>query len=358
MSVAEGYRQKIETGELRPDPVQADAVAMLDAFGIRLADATQPGGIFSRLLGKSPELTVKGLYIWGGVGRGKSMLMDLFYDRCDMTRKRRLHFLEFMQIVHRQLHEVRKTNARDAIVPVAAKIGKPVDLLCIDEFQISDIADGVIVGRLLEQLFKLGVVIVTTSNRPPEDLCKDGLNRHLFIPYARMLEEKLTLYRFGGSQDYRRQRISGQKTYFWPVNDEAARTVRAIWEDLSGGHSETLTLEINKREIFFPRFSNGTLYSGFWELCGQPLGPQDFLAIAENIKVMILEGIPVLSRSNYNEARRFVMLVDALYEARVDLIATAVDRPEYLYIEGTGSFEFERTASRLREMQGSNWGKG
>ncbi|MCY4258895.1 MAG: cell division protein ZapE, partial [Rhodobacteraceae bacterium] len=175
-------------------------------------------------------------------------------------------------------------------------------------------------------------------------------------PYARMLKRELTIHAFGGNRDYRKQRLAGRQKYFWPLTDQAARAVQAIWDDLSGGESTTLTLEINARRIVFPRFANGVLRSSFWELCGQPLGPPDFLAIASHIRMLILEGIPRLSRSNYNEARRFVLLIDALYDAGIDLIATAVERPELLYIEGTGSFDFERTASRLREMQGPDWG--
>jgi len=356
MSLMALYEARLEGGDLQPDPEQAALVALLADFGTTLEASVAPG-ILGRLLGNRPDPGMRGLYIWGGVGRGKSMIMDLFFIAVDVERKQRLHFLEFMQDVHARLHDVRQTETRDAILPVADDLARAIRLLCIDEFQISDIADGVVVGRLLEQLLARDVTLVTTSNRPPDDLCKDGLNRHLFTPYVRMLKEQLTIHEFGGDMDYRKQRLAGQQKYFWPLSDTTTTAVRTIWNDLSGGQSAALTLEINARQIVFPCFANGVLRSSFWELCGQPLGPPDFLAIAGHIRMLILEGIPQLSRSNYNEARRFVMLVDALYDAGVDLVATAVERPELLYIEGTGAFEFERTASRLREMQSRDWGQ-
>ncbi len=357
MSLPALYEARLADGDLQPDPDQAALVDLLTDTHVALAARAPAPGLLGRLLGSRGESAPKGLYIWGGVGRGKSMLMDLFFAAAPVERKRRLHFLEFMQDAHARLHTARQTEVRDAILPVADDLDAEVDLLCIDEFQISDIADGVVVGRLIEQLLTRDVLLVTTSNRHPDDLCKEGLNRHLFTPYARMLRERLTIHALGGDRDYRKQRLAGQHKYFHPLTDVATATVRTIWDDLSGGRSATLTLAINARQIVLPNFANGVLLSSFWELCGQPLGPPDFLAIASHIRMLILEGIPQLSRSNYNEARRFVMLIDALYDAHVDLIATAVERPEHLYIEGTGSFEFERTASRLREMQSPDWGQ-
>ena len=355
-SMTDAYIQLVDAGKVQPDPVQVRAVHILDELGYRIAEISKNSGILGSLFGRPYKQGARGLYMWGEIGRGKSMLMDMFYDQIDFENKRRIHFLKFMQKLHSALHRVRQMDVKDAIPPVADELSKGCRLLCVDELQISDIADGVIVGRLFEHLFKQGVTIFSTANRPPEDLCKDGLNRHLFMPYVAILKNNMDVYEFGGNMDYRLKRMQGEKTYFCPLSKHVSNVIQKIWDDLSGGHSETLVLEFNKREIVFPHFSNGNLRAQFWDLCGQPLGPKDFLAIADTIKLLVLERVPQLSRSNYNEAKRFVMLIDALYEAKVKLIISAVSKPEDLYIEGGGSFEFERAASRLREMQSVGWG--
>jgi cell division protein ZapE len=254
------------------------------------------------------------------------------------------------------MHAARKTGVEDALAPVADALIGDLRLLAFDEMQISDITDAMIVGRLFEKLFAAGVVIVTTSNRPPNDLYKDGLNRALFLPFIDMLADRMHIVELESPTDYRQHRLSGAQVYFHPATGTKP-TITALWSDLTGGTpAHPLTLTVNGRRVELPAFANGVARVTFWDLCAKPLGPADFLAIAKATRVLILEDIPQLSSTNYNEAKRFVTLIDALYEARVRLIATAAEAPERLYIEGTGSFEFERTASRLREMQAADWG--
>jgi cell division protein ZapE len=228
--------------------------------------------------------------------------------------------------------------------------------LCFDEMQITDIADAMIVGRLFERMFAAGVTVVSTSNRVPDDLYKSGLNRQLFLPFIALLKERMEVRELASPRDYRQDRLAGADVYFHPADANARDAVSDIWRDISGGGGSPLVLRVKGRDVEVPVFRNGAARATFWDLCARPLGPSDYLAIAEAVRVLILEDVPRLSSENYNEAKRFVTLIDALYEARTRLIMTAADIPERLYIEGEGSFEFERTASRLREMQAADWG--
>ena len=230
-------------------------------------------------------------------------------------------------------------------------------LLAFDEMQITDITDAMIVGRLFEALFAAGVVVVTTSNRVPDDLYKNGLNRQLFLPFIDLIKDKMEVWEMVSPTDYRQDRLQGAQVFFSPTGPEARQQIQSIWEDLSGGPAAPLTLEVKGREVVLPAFRNGVARASFYDLCGKMLGPGDYLAIAEEVKVLVLEDIPRLSRNNFNEAKRFVTLIDALYEAQVRLICSAAAEPEMLYVEGEGTFEFERTASRLREMQDKDWGQ-
>ena len=308
-------------------------------------------GLFRR----APD-PIAGLYLWGGVGRGKSMLMDLFVEALGDIPVRRVHFHAFMQEIHAGMHKARAAGAQDALAPVAAEVAKDLRVLAFDEMQITDITDAMIVGRLFEALFAAGVVVVTTSNRIPDDLYKDGLNRQLFLPFIELIKERMEVIELTSPTDYRQDRLTGAQVYFTPITPDTRATMQAIFDDLAGGQAEPLDIPVKGRTVTLPAFRNGVARATFYDLCGQPLGPPDFLAIAETVKVLVLEDIPTLGRNNFNQAKRFVTLIDALYEAKVRLIASAADRPEMLYLEGAGSFEFERTASRLREMQDADWG--
>ncbi len=348
------YEELINQGVLTSDPAQVSAIPLLEKLASDLAKARPKQGLFSKLSRSAPE-PVKGLYLWGGVGRGKSMLMDLFFDVTEVEQKRRVHFHGFMQEVQAALHDARKTGVDDAIAPVADDIARNLRLLCFDEMQISDIADAMIVGRLFERLFNAGVAIVTTSNRTPDGLYKDGLNRDLFLPFIELLKEHLVVHKLVADRDYRQDRLAGSTVYFTPADAKARKAIDKIWVDITGGSAGPLELSVKGRKVVVPAYRNGAGRSTFFDLCGLPLGPGDYLEIAKSVRVLVIDDIPRLSRSNFNEAKRFVTLIDALYEARVKLICSAADIPERLYLEGEGVFEFERTASRLREMQAADW---
>ena len=356
-TLTELYDRQVQAGLTRADPAQRAVLPELERIRSEL-EAAGAGrkGFLGGIFGK-PPVAPRGLYLWGGVGRGKSMLMDLFHANVAIAGKRRVHFHAFMQEVQAALHAARKTGVDDAIRPVAAEMSAGLRLLCFDEMQITDIADAMIVGRLFQSLLDRGVALVTTSNRRPDDLYKDGLNRPLFLPFIELLKARLQIVALDGPTDYRQHRLTGAQVYFTPAGRAAKDAIQALWQELTGGAGGSpLRLVVNGREVEIPDHWSGVARAGFWDLCGKPLGPADYLALAAAVRVLILEDIPHLSASNYNEAKRFVTLVDALYEARVRLICSAADEPERLYLEGAGSFEFERTASRLREMQAADWG--
>ncbi len=351
-TVHEIYAECVADGSITADPAQKAILPLLENLRLYLNETVSTGGLLSMFANK-PEVP-KGLYLWGGVGRGKSMLMDLFVDTVEAP-KRRVHFHAFMQEIHAGLHEARKTGVDDALRPVAAAVAAEVRLLAFDEMQINDITDAMIVGRLFEHLYQAGVVVVTTSNRGPDELYKDGLNRQLFLPFIEMLNTRMVVHELIAGSDYRQDLLSGSPVYFSPADGAARVEIDRIWDGFSKGVSERMILHVQGREVILPRYHNGVARVAFWDLCGKSLGAADYLALADVVRVLILEEVPRLGRTNYNEAKRFVTLIDTLYEARVQLVMSAADEPERLYLEGAGSFEFERTASRLREMQSDRW---
>ena len=349
MTMHKIYQARVAAGALTADPAQTAVMDQLERVRAAMA-APLPKRSFFR---KAPD-PEPGLYLWGGVGRGKSMLMDLLYKAVDAP-KQRTHFHAFMQWVHTQMTEARKTGVSDAIAPVAADLAGRVRFLAFDEMQITDITDAMIVGRLFEALFAAGVTIVTTSNRPPDDLYKDGLNRQLFTPFIALIKEQLVVHELNSVTDYRQGRLAGSPTYFTPLSRDARSKIDDVWQDLTSGQAAPLVLHVKKREVVLPQFHNGVARVSFFDLCGKPLGAADYLALVDAVRVLIVEDIPQLGRENFNEAKRFVTLIDALYEGKVRLICSAAATPEMLYLEGEGTFEFERTASRLREMQAADW---
>ncbi len=349
------YEAKIKAGALRPDPAQGAALTALDLLCAALAEAPEKTGRWSGLFKAKSQPAPKGLYLWGGVGRGKSMLMDMFFEAVPVTQKRRVHFHAFMQDIHEGLRQARASEISDPLAVVARDVTSDLRLLCFDELQITDITDAMIVGRLFDKLFEEGVVIVTTSNRVPDDLYKDGLNRKLFLPFIDLIKDQLDILELESDTDHRQAALQAERLYFSPLGADAKAGVDALWARLAGGDGTPLVLSNKGRAVTIPTFLNGAGRGRFADFCEVPFGPSDFLMIAEAVSVLFVEDIPVLGRAKSNEAKRFVTLVDALYEAETRLICSAAAEPDALYEEGAGAFEFERTASRLTEMCSGSW---
>jgi cell division protein ZapE len=359
------YDARIAGGEIRPDPAQGEGLRALLRLEADLAAAPAAGGLKS--LFRKPEAE-RGVYLWGAVGRGKSMLMDLFFEAVAVEKKRRTHFHVFMGEVHRligewRINDVAARKARfgqhrgdDPIVPVADLIAETARLLCFDEFQVTDIADAMILGRLFEALFARGVTLVATSNRAPDTLYKDGINRQLFLPFIDLLKQRLEVVGVAGGHDYRLDRLRAAGTWFSPADSGNRRSFEALWRDLLGPEEESgATLEVLGRKITLPHASGGLVRATFTSLCSVALGPNDYVALADHFHTVFLEDVPRLTPVRREEARRLVILIDALYEAHARLIVLAEAQPADLYPAGDGSFEFERTASRLEEMRSADW---
>ena len=359
-AVAERYHELVAAGELRPDRDQEKAVAALDRLASELRPARKPG-LLAGLFGRAPPAP-RGIYLWGGVGRGKSMLMDLAFETIAFAPKRRVHFHEFMIEVHERLRDERAKEAGDPIVPVARAIAAEARLLAFDEMVINNSADAMILSRLFSHLLGEGVSVITTSNRPPRDLYKHGLNRELFLPFIALVERELDVVPLNGPVDYRLERLGGMPTWYVPNGAEATRALSDAFfrltdypvEDRAHVPSEVLTLP-GGRALHVPKSLKGVAVFSFRRLCGEPRGAADYLAIARRYHTIILVGIPKLGPENRNEAARFVTLIDALYEHKVKLLAAANAEPAALYQAGDGAFEFERTASRLIEMQSRDY---
>jgi cell division protein ZapE len=355
------HAARIKRGELRLDPAQQAGLAALMRLEGELA-ATPPRGLFRKAPGP------RGVYLWGPVGRGKSMLMDLFFATAPVEKKRRTHFHVFMGEVHRLIDVWRKGDAKtrkarfgkargdDPVAPVAEVIAAEARLLCFDEFQVTDIADAMILGRLFEALFARGVTLVATSNRAPDELYRNGLNRQLFEPFIALLKDRVEVVAVEGGHDYRLERLRAAGAWFSPADPDNQRGFEALWRDMLGAEEESgAVLEVLGRHIALPHASGGLVRASFASLCGAALGPNDYVALAERFHTVFLEDVPRLTAERREEARRFVILIDALYEARTRLVMLAEAEPAKLYPQGDGAFEFERTASRLQEMRSADW---
>jgi cell division protein ZapE len=350
------YDALVAAHELKPDEAQSRAVAALD----RLASSAT-GGLFARLFGSGKDEPA-GVYLWGGVGRGKSMLMDLAFEHIDTRPKRRVHFHEFMLETHSRLRKARESEEGDPIEPVAEAIAAEAKLLCFDEMQVTNPADAMILSRLFTKLLAEDVKVVTTSNRPPGDLYKDGLNRDLFLPFIELIESRMMVVEVNGPTDYRLDRLTGVEVWHVPNGPETTAALsRAFFqltdypvEDRAKVPAEDIDVG-GGRTLHVPKSLKGVAVFSFKRLCGEPRGAADYLAIARRYHTIIIVGIPVMGPQLRNEAARFVTLIDALYEHKVKLLAGAEAEPEGLYPAGDGSFEFQRTVSRLEEMRSAEY---
>jgi cell division protein ZapE len=355
------YDALVAAGELKPDPDQQNAARALAALQVQL-EATDEGGLFGKLFGRKPARP-RGIYLWGGVGRGKSMLMDLFVETLAIPDKRRVHFHAFMLEVDGLIRDERAKEAGDPIAPAAARIAAEIRCLAFDEMVVNNTADAAIMARLFTALIvDQGVTVVTTSNRPPRDLYKDGLNRSLFVPFIELIEQRLEVIPLNGATDYRLDRLAGIDTWHSPLGEAATARVREAFfrltdynpEDAANVPSAELDLG-GGRTLHVPKSLKGVAVFSFKRLCGENRGAADYLAIARAYHTVIVVGIPVMDRDNRDQALRFTKLIDALYENNVKLFAAAAAEPEALYPSGDGSFEFARTVSRLEEMRSAGY---
>jgi cell division protein ZapE len=359
--------KRIADGVLILDPEQVDAAKQLDSRLIALSEYEPgTGGLLGRFFG-TRETVPRGLYMYGGVGRGKSMLMDWFYEAAEFEPKRRTHFHAFMLDIHERINAWRKLDKQgrrasphhvrgagdDPIAPVARAIASDAKLLCFDEFHVTDITDAMILSRLFEALWiNEGVVVIATSNRDPDTLYENGLNRSLFMPFIKMMPDHLIIYAFDGETDHRLRALTAAPVYHVPLGVDAATSIDAAWDRLTRGAVPVLSeLIVQGRTLSFPKTARGVLRSDFAALCEANRSPAEYLEIATAFHTVILEDVPQMGVHMRNAAKRFVTLIDALYETRTKLVMSAAVDPESLYQKGDGAFEFERTVSRLMEMR-------
>jgi cell division protein ZapE len=362
------YAALIAAGKIEADPGQAALAQQLAALERRLTErpSARKASLFGWLFGKRGRggEPLKGLYVYGEVGRGKTMLMDLFFETSVVVRKRRVHFHEFMADVHERVHAYRqeiKNGAlpeQDPIQRAAVAIADETRLLCFDEFHVTDIADAMILGRLFTRLFELGIVMVATSNLAPDELYKDGLNRGLFLPFIALLQRYCVVVRLQARVDFRLEKLTGIPTWYVPADAKADAALDEAWRRLSGGHAGSPNdLIVKGHLVRVPMATMGVARFSFDDLCARPLAAGDYLKIAHEFHTIILDHIPVMDYTRRNEAKRFIILIDTLYDHAVKLLASAQAQPEQLYTstDGFEAQEFKRTASRLIEMRSQSY---
>lgn len=367
-SVSARYAALAAAGKIERDPAQEAIAAKLARLESRIAEQglARKSSSLGWLLGRreNSQPPTQGLYLYGDVGRGKTMLMDLFFEASSAPRKRRVHFHEFMADVHERIHLLRQ-KLRFGEIPdddpvrlAAASIAEQTSLLCFDEFHVTDIADAMILGRLFERLFEQGIVVIATSNVPPADLYKDGLNRSLFVPFIALLEKHMEVVNVQARADFRLQKLAGVPVWHVPADAAADAALDATWRELTAGaNGGAVELAVKGRKLLVPHAAMGVARFSFHELCGQPIGASDYLKIAHEFHTLVIDHIPVMGFDRRNEAKRFIILIDTLYDHAIKLIASAESEPDGLYLaeQGFEAQEFRRTASRLIEMRSQSY---
>ncbi len=349
------YHDNLALGEIEADAAQAAIAARLDALSQALEGLGNGNGRLKRLFAKSPS-PPKGLYIHGAVGRGKTMLMDLFYEETAFAPKRRAHFHEFMADVHDRIGAARQSVPGDPIPHVAKALASEARLLCFDELHVTDIADAMILGRLFRGLFDAGTIVVATSNAHPSQLYKHGLNRQLFLPFIAMIESHMEVVSLNAQKDFRLDKLAGNPLYFTPLDAASRAALDGHWNRLTGRHpGKAMTIDVKGRALAVPLASMGVARFDFADLCDRPLGANDYLHLAHAFHTVIIDGIPVIDPGRRDVARRFINLIDAFYDNGTCLIASAAAEPGALYPSGHGADLFERTASRLMEMRSEGY---
>jgi cell division protein ZapE len=360
------YDALVAAGRIERDKAQRALALRLDRLARAVNDhqEAKKAGALGWLFGKRPAAPPRGIYVWGGVGRGKTMLMDLFFDGLTLRRKRRAHFHVYMAEVHERIHDWRQKLKRgevkgdDPIRPVAADLAQEAWVLCFDEFAVTDIADAMILSRLFAALFEHGVVVVSTSNVPPDDLYRDGLNRALFLPFIELVKERMEVAQLESRTDFRLEKIGQSPVYYVPADDAARRAMDDLFARLTGGAEPNgVRLPVQGRHIEVPAQAMGVARLSYADLCRRPLGPSDYLALARSFHTVMIEDVPVIDPDRRDEAKRFITLIDVFYERRVKVIVSAAAEPPDLYPAESGkeAFEFSRTASRLAEMRSRDY---